>query len=56
MDVIFIPIPGKEDYSAPKSCRPITLSSFVLKGSERIKLWYLREKIITKALESQHVI
>ena len=54
MDVIFIPKPGKEDYSSPKSFRPITLSSFVLKGLERIMLWYLREKVITKALESQH--
>ena len=54
MDVIFIPKPGYEDYSSPKSYRPITLSSFVLKGLERIMLWYLREKVITKALESQH--
>ena len=55
MDVIFKLKKGKEDYSSPKSCRPITLSSFVLKGLERIMLWYLREKVITKALESQHV-
>ena len=54
MDVILIPKPGKEDYSSPKSYRPITLSSFVLKGLERIMLWYLREKVITKALVSQH--
>ena len=54
MDVIFIPKPGKEDYSSPKFYRPITLSSFVLKGLERIMLWYLREKVVTKALESQH--
>ena len=54
MDAIFLPKPGKEDYSSPKSNRPITLSSFVLKGLERIMLKYLREKIITKALESQH--
>ena len=54
MDVIFIPKPGKEDYSSPKSYRPITLSSFVLKGLERIMLWYLRERVITKALVSQH--
>ena len=38
MDVIFIPKPGKEDYSSPKSYRLITLSSFVLKGLERIML------------------
>ena len=43
MDVIFIPKPGKEDYSSPKSYSPITLSSFMLKGLERIMLWYLRE-------------
>ena len=54
MDVIFIPKPGKEDYTSPKSYRPITLSSFVLKGLERIMLWYLREKVITKTLVSQH--
>ena len=54
MDVVFIPKPGKEDYSSPKSYRPITLPSFVLKGLERIMLWYLREKVITKALVSQH--
>ena len=54
MDVIFIPKPGKEDYSSPKSYRPIKLSSFVQKGLERIMLWYVREKVITKALESQH--
>ena len=51
MDVIFITKPGKEDYSSPKSYRPIILSSFVLKGLERIML---REKVITKALELQH--
>ena len=51
---MFIAKPGKEDYSSSKSYRPITLSSFVLKGLERIMLWYLREKVITKALESLH--
>ena len=54
MYVIVIPKPGKEDYSSPKSYSPITLSSLVLKGLERIMLWYLREKVITKALVSQH--
>ena len=44
----------RKDYSSQKSYRPITLSSFVLKGLERIMLWYLRGKVITKALESQH--
>ena len=50
MDVIFIPKPGKEDYSSLKSYRPITLSSFVLKGLERIMLWYLREKGYHKSI------
>ena len=34
--VAFIPKPGKSDYSLPKSFRPISLSSFILKGMERI--------------------
>ena len=41
-------------YSSPKSYRPVTPSSFVMKGLERIMLWYLREKVITEALDSQH--
>lgn len=41
--VIFIPKPGKEDYSKVKAFRPISLSSFILKGLERIVLWYLEE-------------
>lgn len=34
--VIFIPKPGKKDYTSPKSFRPISLSSFLLKGLERL--------------------
>ncbi|CAH2088502.1 unnamed protein product [Euphydryas editha] len=34
--VVFIPKPGKGDYSQPKSFRPISLTSFLLKVLERI--------------------
>ena len=41
--VVFIPKLGKEDYSEPRSFRPITLSLFLLKGLERIVRWHLEE-------------
>jgi hypothetical protein len=41
--VIFIPKAGKTDYSDPRSFRPITLSSFILKTLERLILWRLNE-------------
>ena len=34
--IAFIPKPGKSDACSPKSFRPITLSSFLLKGLEKI--------------------
>ena len=37
--VIFIPKPGKEDYSLPKSFRPISLSNYFLKALERLVCW-----------------
>ena len=40
--VAFIPKPGKEDYMDPKSYRPISLTSFFLKGLERLVLWDLQ--------------
>ena len=40
---IFIPKPGKKDYSEPRAFRPITLSSFMIKIMERIILWHLNE-------------
>ena len=40
---VFIPKPGKEDYTDPKAYRPISLSSFLLKGLERLVHWYLLE-------------
>lgn len=41
--VVFLPKPGKDDYSSPKSYRPISLTSFLLKGLERLVYWYLVE-------------
>ena len=42
--VAFLPKPGKENYSLPSSYRPISLSSFLLKGLERLVLWHLMEE------------
>ena len=39
---VFIPKPGKSDYTDPKSYRPISLSSFILKGMERLIHWHLQ--------------
>ena len=36
MKVVYIPKPGKPDYSIPKAYRPITLSSYLLKGMEKV--------------------
>jgi ribonuclease HI len=41
--VVFIPKPGKDDYSNPNSFRPISLTSFLIKGLERLVYWYLVE-------------
>ena len=34
--VVFIPKPGKCGYTSLKDCRPISLTSFLLKTSERL--------------------
>ena len=49
----FIP-KDKPDRSCPKSYRPITLSSFLLKGLERIVQWYLQETVLKNPLVNQH--
>jgi hypothetical protein len=38
--VVFIPKPGKERYTEPKSFRPISLSNYILKGLERVVGWH----------------
>lgn len=47
--VIFIPKPGKTDYTQPKSYRPISLSSFLLKTLERLCDRYIRDEALTKS-------
>lgn len=52
INVVFIPKPGKADYTSPKSFRPISLSCALLKGLERLIDKYLRENISLDS--SQH--
>ena len=42
-NVIFIPKPNKDDYSDPRSFRPISLMTFFMKVMERLVLWHLNE-------------
>ena len=44
--VIYIAKPGKEDYSQPKSFRPISLSNYLLKGLERLVVWNMDKALI----------
>ena len=41
--IIFIPKPGKKDYSEVRSFRPISLLSFLLKSIERLAYWEIIE-------------
>ena len=43
--VIFIPKPGKGDYTDARSFRPISLMSFFMKALERVVLWHLQEMV-----------
>jgi len=52
--VIFIPKPGKSDYTQARSFRPITLSSFVGKVFERLLLWWLNDTSLAIRPLSQH--
>lgn len=47
--VIFIPKTGKEDYTSPKSFRPISLTSTLLKGLERLIDRYMKEAMQTSS-------
>ena len=49
-NVVFLSKPGKEDYSSPKSYRPISLSSFLLKGLERLILWHLVDTVLGREI------
>ena len=54
--VIFLPKPGKDDYSQPRAFRPITLTSFMMKIMERLVLWHINETHlrITPLHDNQH--
>ena len=52
--VIFIPKPSKGDYSLPRSFRPITLTSFVMKVMERLILWRIEETTFVERPLSAH--
>jgi len=41
--VAFLPIPGKDDYTNAKAYKPICLTSFLLKGLEKLVDRYLRD-------------
>ena len=41
---VFIPKPGKTDYTIAKSFRPISLMSFMLKTLERLIYWHLQNE------------
>ena len=42
-EMIFIPKQGKPTYTEPGSFRPITLTSFLFKGLERLMQWWLND-------------
>lgn len=41
--VVFIPKPGRFEYISHKDFRPLSLTSFLLKGLEKLILWYRRK-------------
>ena len=51
--VIFIPKPGKTDYSTPKSFRPISLSNYLLKVLEKLLTWHADEMLIHSPIHSR---
>ena len=53
--VIFIPKPGKDDYSLPTAFRPISLSNYLLKGLECLVVWKMDEAILVNPVHTnQH--
>ena len=46
--VIFLPKPGKSDYTVPKAFRPISLTSYLFKVLERLVLWELEDTCLIK--------
>ena len=46
--VIFIPKPGRPDYSVAKAHRPISLMNFIMKIMEKFLLWHHEDTILIK--------
>ena len=46
--VVFIPKPGKKNYSEPRAYRPISLMNFMFKIIEKIRLWDVEELVLQK--------
>jgi hypothetical protein len=44
--VVFIPKPGRSSYTGPRDCRPISITSFLLKTMERLVDRFLRDKTL----------
>jgi ribonuclease HI len=47
-NVVFIPKPGKDNYSNVRSFRPISLSNFIFKALERVVLWHLEATALVR--------
>jgi ribonuclease HI len=52
--VVFIPKPGRKDYSEAKSFRPISLSSFLLKTMEKLVDRHVRDTVLHRVPVHQH--
>ena len=54
INAVFIPKPGKPDYKTAKSFRPISLSSYLLKGMEKTIHWHLKDTtLITEPINEE---
>ena len=53
--IVFIPKPGKTDYTLTSSFRPIALSNYLLKGLERLCVWRVDQALLEYPIhERQH--
>jgi hypothetical protein len=48
MNVLFIPKPGKNDYTYRRAFRPVSLMSLLFKTLERLVLWYIEETSLNR--------
>ena len=53
-NVVFIPKPGKDSYELPKSFRPISLTSFLLKTMEKVIDYHLSDEKFRPYHKNQH--